>query len=141
MDIPVIGETIESFNDSSKSFTTDWINFNGSKNVVVQKTYMNILDGYYLNLTDEILNKLYITKQTDQRKCKVYFKDEKTGTVNFVFEIKIIASSEIENKENKNYFALSEKDGFSYIAYLTENGEKSGLDENSIQNMFSLISK
>lgn len=141
LDIPVIGETIESFNDSSKSFTTDWINFNGSKNVVVQKTYMNILDGYYLNLTDEILNKLYITKQTDQRKCKVYFKDEKTGTVNFVFEIKVIASSEIENKENKNYFALSEKDGFSYIAYLTENGEKTGLDENSIQNMFSLISK
>lgn len=66
---------------NEKLYLTNWCSFNGEMLTNQLTTMINVNDGYYLILSQKLLGKIAILKDTESRIREIYLYDSETATV------------------------------------------------------------
>ena len=120
LDVP-LSEILKSTAKSEeiyKVYVTNWSNFDGSSFETIASAFMNYSDGYYLTISPQMLDKLYLARKTDSRLRIFYSFDLNTQTQgDEVFRIMAVDKS-IYNEEtykSQSYENIYETDKFVYL--------------------------
>ena len=82
LDVPLseILKSTEKNEEIDKVYVTNWSNFDGKNFKTVASAFMNYADGYYLTISPQMLDKLYLARKTESRLRIFYSYDLKTET-------------------------------------------------------------
>lgn len=120
LDVPLseILKSTEKSEEIDKVYVTNWSNFDGKSFKTVASAFMNYSDGYYLTISPQMLDKLYLARKTDSRLRIFYSYDLKTSIQgDEVFRIMAVDKN-IYNEEiykGQNYENIYETDKFIYL--------------------------
>ncbi len=120
LDVPIseILKSTEKNEEIDKVFVTNWSNFDGKNFNTVASAFMNYSDGYYLTISPQMLDKIYLARKTDSRLRIFYSYDLKTSIQgDEVFRIMAVDKN-IYNEEiykGQNYENIYETDKFIYL--------------------------
>ena len=120
LDVPLseILKSTEKNEEIDKVYVTNWSNFDGKNFKTVASAFMNYSDGYYLTISPQMLDKLYLARKTDSRLRIFYSYDLRTQTQgDEVFRIMAVDKN-IYNEDiykEQNYENIYETDKFVYL--------------------------
>ena len=130
LDIPIMNLLASTalMPEADKVYVTSWCDFNGANLYVIENTFMNYTDGYYITIPDKLMNSLHLARKVDSRQRIFYSYDPDTDMQgDEVFRIVATTQSDIENGkfDNTGYEQLGSQNG---MIYLTKVAEKNELD-------------
>lgn len=126
-----------------------WRQFDVDGNVyTVQINYHNLIDGWYLNIPENWVGQITISRDDSQSargERAVVFSlwdgDQNTPPQEFLRIFRLAGSTRSERAELGDRFILEEEDSVIYAAQFTDIGWNSGLNENNLLDYFSIIRK
>ncbi len=121
IDVPLteILKSTEKNEEIDKVYVTNWSNFDGKNFKTVASAFMNYSDGYYLTISPQMLDKLYLARKTDSRLRIFYSYDLNTQTQGEeVFRIMAVDKTTYNERayRSQGYEAICETDKFVYIS-------------------------
>ena len=108
---------------------------------MVQNSFMNYTDGYYLNIPSEWINQIHLARKTDSRQRIFYSYDTETQLEgDEVFRIVAATVSEIESGkfDSAKYEELGSYSGIVYLTKIIENNTL-GITLDMLKNNFHVI--
>ncbi len=142
LDIPTLKQiSTVTGNDSSNSYITEWVNFNGAESFAVCHTIMNYVDGYYLTIPSNYLNHLAINRETEQRLRTFYLWDyDANEPVLELFRIKVVTTEDWSKMPaSSGFFELKRDNNYVYIGLTPNSSEENGVTKEALKEMFNLI--
>lgn len=126
LDVPLseILKSTEKNEEIDKVFVTNWSNFDGKNFKTVASAFMNYSDGYYLTISPQILDKIYLARKTESRLRIFYSYDLKTETQGEeVFRIMAVdkATYNEETYKAQSYENIYETEKFVYLIRVQQN--------------------
>ncbi len=112
--------------ETDKVYVTSWCNFNGTNLNVIENTFMNYTDGYYITISNKWMNRIHLARKVDSRLRIFYSYDPATDMQgNEVFRIVATTQSDIDSGkfDNAGYEKLGSQNGMIYMAKVAENNE------------------
>ncbi|MBO7218107.1 MAG: hypothetical protein J6V50_05345 [Clostridia bacterium] len=128
LDIPMMSILPSTVNkpDVDKVYVTSWSNFDGTKLKVIENTFMNYTDGYYLSIQDNWMNRLHLARKTDSRQRIFYSYDPKEDVQGAeIFRIISISVSDVETGkfDTTGYEKLGDYADVAHFAKVIEDNE------------------
>ncbi len=125
--------------ETDKVYVTSWCNFDGAALNVIENTFMNYTDGYYLTVSDKWMNSIHLARKVDSRQRIFYSYDPATDMQgNEVFRIVATTQSDIDSGkfDNTGYEQLRNVNGMIYLTKVTENNELGITVETILENFY-----
>lgn len=125
--------------EADKVYVTSWCSFNGSALNVIENTFMNYTDGYYITIPDKLVNSLHLARKVDSRQRIFYSYDPATDTQgDEVFRIVATTQNDIENGrfDNTDYVQLGSQNEMIYLTKVAENNELGITIELLLENFY-----
>lgn len=145
IEIPVMRElkSTENKSEENKVYVTSWCNYDGKNLIIVDNTFMNYSDGYYLSIPNNWLDKIHLARKTDSRLRIFYSYDPATDTQgDECFRIVAATQNEINDGKYKNteYKTLGSYGGMVYLVKIAENNEL-GITQEVLIESFHIINQ
>ena len=124
-----------------KVYVTNWSSFDGKKFKTVASAFMNYSDGYYLTVTPQRLDKLYLARKTDSRLRIFYSYDLNTQTQgDEVFRIMAVdkATYTADTYTSQGYEAIHETEKFVYLCRV-QSSNPIGITIEIIKSSFGVL--
>ncbi|MBR4909702.1 MAG: hypothetical protein IKZ47_00060, partial [Clostridia bacterium] len=81
LEIPVAKELPNAAGTDEQLFYTDWCGFDGVNLIVKRITIVNSIDGYYLEIPQNLVGKIAVLKDIDNHRRVIYGYDAETGEI------------------------------------------------------------
>ena len=143
LDVPLseILKSTEKNEEIDKVYVTNWSNFDGKNFKTVASAFMNYSDGYYLTISPQMLDKLYLARKTDSRLRIFYSYDLRTQTQgDEVFRIMAVDKN-IYNEDiykEQNYENIYETDKFVYLIRVQKDNPI-GMTDEKLRTSFGIL--
>lgn len=125
--------------DESPIYTTEWLQFNGSEGVVIERTFVNVQDGYLVNLDimDDV--KLFVRKQSggDWTSWSVYTQSDESRTGDVLFTIVKVPKDRWESDMSNStlYITILKLNDSVISVKINQNGTDIGIDEDTVRKI------
>ena len=129
--------------DEEILYITDWVYFEGSNPVLSISTFVNVEDGYLVNLGTLGNKKLYIRKHKggDWASWSVYTKSGSSVVGDVLFTIIKVPKGRWERDmlDSGQYITILKQLDSVVCVNINENGRKAGLDEAKIRKIVTRL--
>lgn len=142
IEIPVASELPNAADSDEKLYYTNWCSFNGEKLSIKLITVVNTVDGYYLELPNNLIGSIAVLKDTDNHKRSFYLYDAATDTVGemlFVTSAINIKDWEDEEDFNKSFTEIYRNDNTVFVVTVSEKAKSMGITAETVKEMFRVI--
>ncbi len=126
LDVPIsqILKSTAKSEEIDKVYVTNWSSFDGKNFKTVVSAFMNYSDGYYITISEKMLDRLYLARKIDSRLRIFYLYDLKTETQgDEVFRIMAVDKNGYseETYAKQSYEVVYENDTFVYLIRVEKN--------------------
>lgn len=111
----------------------NWYSFDGKSLELKESAFVNVVDGYSIVLPPELYGKIKVTKNSEERKRRVFYKGDDNSEKE-LFSITVIPDGAESKSENGE--VLATKNGESFVIDIKDEGQKAGLGKGKIKKMF-----
>lgn len=111
----------------------NWCSFDGKKLTLKESAFVNVIDGYSIVLPEKLYGKIKVTKNTEERKRRVFFKVD-DNTDKEIMTIRVISGAGETADDSGEVEAT--KNGEKYIMDIKEQSEITGLTKGELKKMF-----
>ena len=143
LDVPIsqILKSTEKREEIDKVYVTNWSSFDGKNFKSQALAFMNYSDGYYITISEKMLDKLYLARKIDSKLRIFYLYDPKTETQgDEVFRViavdKNIYSEEIY--KGQSYEVVYENDQLVYLIRVEQNNPI-GMTSEILKSSFGIL--
>ena len=143
LEIPIMTEQpTESGVSASAAYLTVWHSVQGDELLPKAYTLMNYSDGYTITLSRELAEKVATVRNLENRERIVYDYDyEKDRFLGELFRIRVVSKTAYDSGiYNDTYTVLSSNETQVWLAKVSADAKKYGIDENKVREMFNIIS-
>lgn len=143
LEIPIMTALPTDVNFSaSAAYLTVWHSVQGYELVPKKYTLMNYSDGYSITLTKELAETTTTVRNLDNRERIVYEYDYDKGVfLNELFRVKVVSKTAFDSgMYNEDYIVLSTSDAQVWLAKVSLEAKKHGINEKTVSEMFAIIS-
>lgn len=127
---------------NEKLYLTNWCSFNGEKLTNQMTTMINVNDGYYLTLSQKLIGKIAILKDTEKQVREIYSYNTKKGAVgeSLIF-LKTVKKSDLDKGKynNLNAAEILNRGADSVICKVSGAAEKYGIDLEYVRNNLKIF--
>ena len=125
---------------SSAAYLTVWNSVKEDKLLPKAYTLMNYSDGYCITLTKQLAENTTTVRDLDNRERIIYEYDyEKGEFLNELFRIRVVSKTSFDSGiYNEGYIVLSESDAQVWLARISKDAQKYGIDDKKVKEMFKL---
>ena len=143
LDVPLseILKSTEKNEEIDKVYVTNWSSFDGKSFKTVSSAFMNYSDGYYLTISPQMLDKLYLARKTESRLRIFYSYDLKTETQgDEVFRIMAVDKTTYNEDAYKtqSYENVYETEKFVYLIRVQQNNPI-GMTSEMLRSSFGVL--
>lgn len=139
-EVPTVTKTAE----SEKLYLTDWCSFNGETLTTQVTTMINPQDGYYFCISQNLVEKVAVLKDSENSLMEIYYYNAKKNTTgDRLLHFRAVKKSDWDSGVYKNQ-DLTEiiNDGVTaYICNISNSAKKAGLDIAKIKEDFKLLKR
>ena len=140
MEIPVATNLPNAAKSDELLYYTNWCAFDGKNLITRQITIDNVLDGYHVNVPDELAGRLAVLKDTDNHRRVLYYYDTQLDKVGDRLAVITVFSKKVwDGKDFKrlNMFEITRND-VSVFAGTVNLTAKQAISEEDLKEMFVL---
>jgi len=138
MDVPSVAHSTV----NEKLYLTNWCSFNGEALTNQMTTMINVIDGYYFNLSSKWVGNIAILKDTTNRIREIYLYNPKKMTVgSSILYLRAIKKKEWSSGKFRDdgFTEIMENDNYIFVCKISEEGIKQGLTIEYVQSNFKLF--
>lgn len=143
LEIPIMTALPTDINQSaSAAYLTVWNSAEDKELKPKAYTLMNYSDGYCITLTKELAENTTTVRNLDNRERIIYEYDyEKQRFKDELFRIRVVSKSTYDSGiYNNDYTVLSVAEAQVWLAKVSQEAKKYGIDEKKVSEMFAIIS-
>ena len=143
LNVPIsqILKSTEKNEDIDKVYVTNWSSFNGKSFKTEVTAFMNYSDGYYLTISEKMLDKLYLARKIESKLRIFYLYDLKTETQGEeVFRIMAVDKENYKEEvyKGESYEVVYENDQFVYLIR-TQQNNPIGMTNEILKSSFGIL--
>lgn len=140
IEIPVATNLPNAADKEELLFYTNWCVFGGENLTTKRITIVNTIDGYYLEIPENLAGRIAVLKDTDKHRRVFYLYDAEHETVGErIATITVISADEWDSEDynRMNMFELARSGDKCFIGSINLTAN-SGLSEKELKNMFKI---
>ena len=142
LEIPVASDLPNAANTDEKLFYTNWCSFNGEKLTVKQITVVNTVDGYYVNVPNNMVGNIAVLKDIENHERTFYNYDTKQTLLgDMLFTISVVGISDWDKADydRGNATELARNKSNVFVITLADAASARGITEEMIKQSFNLV--
>lgn len=127
--------------ESDKIYFTNWSDFDGHSFKTLSSSFVNMPDGYSLNVPAGWKDQIFVIRRNEQRMRIIYsFDPENKLTGEELFRIRVVSEADyLEGYYiSQGYFVLATENGLVYLARITPENPLE-ITEKTVESMFELM--
>ena len=139
LEIPVATALPNAAGTEELLYYTNWCAFDGQKLATRRITVVNSVDGYYLEIPDNLANRLAVIKDTDNHRRVFYYYDKETETVGSrIATVAVVSAEDFDSTEDKSGVFELGRSGKSVFVGSVGTAAKVTVDEAQLKDMFKI---
>lgn len=146
LEIPIHRDvpTVATFTESEKLYLTDWCSFNGEALTAQLTTMINLQDGYYYAIAQNMVDKIAVLKDTENSVMEIYSYDTATNvTGDRLIHFKTVKKSDWDagNYKKQDLTEIVNDGEKTYVCNISKAAKDYGFDIQKIKNDFKLFER
>ena len=139
LEIPVATALPNAAGTEELLYYTNWCAFDGQKLATRRITVVNSVDGYYLEIPDNLAGRLAVIKDTDNHRRVLYYYDKETETVGSrIATVAVVSAEDFDSTEDKSGVFELGRSGKSVFVGSVGTAAKVTVDEAQLKDMFKI---
>lgn len=119
-------------------YYTNWCAFDGQKFETRLITVVNSVDGYYLEIPNELANRLAVVKDTENHRRVLYYYDKETESVGSrIATVSVVSAEDFDSSNTPGAFELG-RSGNSVFTGSVSPAANAPIDEAKLKTMFKI---